>query len=179
MQARQDGADGLLSPCGRVLVDFAARAEVEAWSAIDDVVMGGRSSSELRVSGTGSAFFAGTVALEHGGGFASIRSPDAPRALDGRRGLRLHCRGDGQRYKLRVRTSTAFDGIVYQAPFPAPAGVWSTAELPFESFVPVFRGRSVPGMPPLGADAIVSFGLLISDGQAGSFRLELAWITAF
>jgi NADH dehydrogenase [ubiquinone] 1 alpha subcomplex assembly factor 1 len=162
-----------------VVVDFANPADVGAWSAIDDVVMGGVSSSALVASGEGTAIFTGEVSLEHGGGFASVRSPSTRRALGWRRGLRVRFRGDGHRYKLRVRTSADFEGIAYQIPFVTQPGLWSTAELAFLDFVPVLRGRVVPDASPLDPGAILSFGFLISDRQAGRFRLEMAWIEAF
>jgi monofunctional biosynthetic peptidoglycan transglycosylase len=162
-----------------VVVDFASAVEVGAWSAVDDVVMGGVSSSALVASGGGTALFTGEVSLDNGGGFASVRSPSRRRALAGYQGLRVHCRGDGQRYKLRVRTSADFDGVAYQVPFATQALVWSSADLAFVDFVPVLRGRVVPGAAPLDPAAILSFGFLISDRQAGRFRLELASIAAF
>ncbi|NOT29685.1 MAG: CIA30 family protein [Planctomycetes bacterium] len=162
-----------------VVVDFGSAVEVGAWSAIDDVVMGGVSSSALVASDEGTALFTGAVSMDKGGGFASVRSPDRARALAGRQGLRVHSRGDGQRYKLRVRTSADFEGIAYQIPFVTQHLAWSTTELAFVDFVPVLRGRVVPGAAPLDPGAIVSFGFLISDRQAGRFRLDLARIEAF
>jgi hypothetical protein len=50
--------------------------------------------------------------------------------------------------------------------------------LPFSEFVPTFRGRTVPGAPPLDLSRVVTVGLMISDKQAGPFRLEIAWIKA-
>lgn len=176
--SRADDTDPASNPVLPV-VDFANAVEVGGWSAIDDVVMGGRSSSALVASGAGTALFTGEVSLDNGGGFASVRSPNRTRALAGRRGLRVRFCGDGQRYKLRVRTSADFEGIAYEMPFFTQALAWSTVELAFEDFVPVLRGRFVPGAAPLDPADIVSFGFLISNRQAGRFRLELAYIAAF
>ncbi len=176
--SRNDDTDPHQNPA-LLVVDFASAVEVEAWSAVDDVVMGGVSSSALVASGEGTALFTGEVSLDNGGGFASVRSPSRRRVLAGYQGLRVHFRGDGQRYKLRVRTSADFEGIAYQIPFVTQALVWSTAELAFMNCVPVLRGRVVPGAAPLDPADIVSFGFLISDRQAGRFRLELARIEAF
>jgi NADH dehydrogenase [ubiquinone] 1 alpha subcomplex assembly factor 1 len=161
-----------------LVVDFQDPAEVRAWNAIDDVVMGGGSSSALLVSPSGTALFTGNLSLENGGGFASVRSPEARRSLAGRRGLRLSVRGDGRRYRLRLRSSSGFDGIAYQAGFETRADEWSEVQLAFEEFVPVFRGRAVSDAVPLDPGEILSLGLLISDQQAGPFRLELERIDA-
>lgn len=177
MQDRESGTRDTAPAAPLLVFDFANAAEVGAWRAVDDVVMGGASSSALMATGQGSAFFMGEVRLDNDGGFASVHSPSAHRGLAGRRGLRIRCRGDGQRYKLRVRTGAPDAGIAYQASFVAPV-VWGTPELPFQDFVPVHRGAVVPGAPPLDPRAIVAFVLLISDQQAGRFLLELASIQA-
>jgi monofunctional biosynthetic peptidoglycan transglycosylase len=155
------------------VVDFTADAE--PWSSIDDVVMGGVSDSEMVVE-EGTAVFRGELSLERGGGFCSVRSRPAAHDLSRYAALVVRVRGDGHRYKLRLRTSAAFDGVSYEASFTPPAGTWQEIELPLSSFRPVFRGRSVPGAPPLDPARVVTFGLLISDRQAGPFRLEIAWI---
>jgi NADH dehydrogenase [ubiquinone] 1 alpha subcomplex assembly factor 1 len=178
MQDREAGQADTPPVAPLLVVDFASPAEVDAWSAVDDVVMGGASTSALVASGRGSALFVGEVRLDNGGGFASVHSPNERRGLAEHRGLRVRFRGDGQRYKLRVRTSAPSGGVAYQARFVARPGVWSTVELAFEDFVPVRRGAVVPGAPHLDPRAIVAFDLLISDQQAGRFVLELASIEA-
>jgi len=162
----------------RRLFDFADPAATAAWAAIDDTVMGGVSSSELRPTADGTAVFRGTVSLENDGGFASVRSGAVDFDLAGADGLALRVRGDGRAYKLQVRTDAAFDGIAYQARFTPPAGAWETVRLPFSAFAPTFRGRVLGGAPPLDPGAVRRLGLLISDRQAGPFALELAWIAA-
>ena len=56
----------------------------------------------------------------------------------------LEVRGDGQRYKINLRTDDTFDGVNYQAAFVAPAHVWTRLSLPLGEFRPGFRGRPVP-----------------------------------
>lgn len=156
-----------------IVVDFAAG--VEPWPSIDDVVMGGRSESAMTIEG-GSAVFAGEVSLADGGGFASVRSAAAARDLSAYDGLVLWVRGDGRRYRFRVRTSHAFDGVSYQAGFPTEPGCWLDVLLPFSAFEPVMRGRPVAGHPPLDPARVTTFGLMVADRQEGPFRLEVQWI---
>ncbi len=155
------------------LMDFTAGAE--AWPSIDDVVMGGVSKSEMVVEG-GAAVFTGRLSLARGGGFCSVRSRPGAYDLSECSALVIRVRGDGHRYRLRLRTTAAFDGVSYESTFATRAGRWQEIELPLESFRPVFRGRTVPDAPPLDRSAVTTFGLLISDRQAGTFRLEVAWI---
>ena len=87
-------------------------------------------------------------------------------------------KGDGKRYKLNLRMDGAFDSVQYQGAFTAPT-TWSEIEVPFTSFVGRFRGRPVSGAPPLDPARILTFGLLIADGQEGPFVLDVAWIGAY
>ncbi|MGH9928597.1 MAG: CIA30 family protein [Pyrinomonadaceae bacterium] len=149
------------------------------WYSIDDAVMGGVSASKFVVPGDGPAVFAGTLSLENNGGFASVRCEPRDFQLHGFTGIRLLVKGDGRRYKLSLKTDAAFDGVQYQAEFQTEAGVWQTKQFSFESFAPMFRGRRVPNAPELDVTQIRTFGLMISDGQAGKFRLKIRSIAAY
>ena len=160
----------------QVIFDFATGAK--PWANIDDPVMGGRSASRMSLE-DGVATFQGTVSLENNGGFASVRSRPAEHPLDGFDGVALRVRGDGKTYKLRLRTTIALDGVSYQTTFATESGRWIEVRLPWSAFQPVFRGRQVAGYPALKPSDIRTFGLLISDKQAGPFRLEIDWIKAW
>ena len=166
-----------------VIFDFGP--EAEPWPSIDDPVMGGRSRSKMSIE-NGIAVFEGVVSLENNGGFASLRSPPAEHDLSGSGGIVLRLLGDGKTYGVRLRTSSSFDGVSYQAKVTTEAGRWTEFELPFGttpdssgSFQPVFRGRVVRDYPALDPGVIKTFGLIISDKQAGPFRLEIDWIKAY
>ena len=154
-----------------ILLDFDDDADFALWQPVDDVVMGGVSSSAFGAAGAGIARFAGTVSLDYGGGFASVRTP--PREWDaaGATAFLLRVRGDGHAYKFTLRTGDGFDGIQYQSRFAPPAGEWTEVRLPVGSFVPTFRGRTVPSAPPLDPARVRALGLMISDRQAGPFEL--------
>jgi monofunctional biosynthetic peptidoglycan transglycosylase len=158
---------------GMRIIDLAV--DPTPWRTIDDVVMGGVSSSRI-VVGDGVAVFSGRVSLDNNGGFASARSADGDHDLSAFSGVRLKVRGDGKRYALRLRTRDARDGVSYLMRFETEAGEWQEIVLPFADFVPSFRGRVVEGHPPVDPARVCGFGLLIADRQAGPFRLELAWI---
>jgi monofunctional biosynthetic peptidoglycan transglycosylase len=162
-----------MQPEHKLVVDF--RVGGEPWRNIDDVVMGGISESRMVIEG-GGASFRGMVSLENNGGFASVRSSPGRYDLSGCDGLIVRLRGDGKHYAFRLRTTAAFDGVSYQLKFVAPEGEWQELRLPFDRFEPVFRGRRVPEHPPLDTSAITTMGLIISDGQAGEFNLDIEWI---
>lgn len=154
-----------------MLLDFEDPAEFALWRPVDDVVMGGVSASAFGPAARGVARFAGTVSLDRGGGFASVRT--SPRDWDtgGASAFVLRVRGDGKTYKFTLRTGDAFDGVQYQARFAPPAGEWTELRLPVASFVPAFRGRAVPGAAPLDPARVRVLGFMVSDRQAGPFEL--------
>ncbi|GJP59842.1 hypothetical protein CLOP_g15469, partial [Closterium sp. NIES-67] len=167
------------------------------WGALDDVVMGGVSESALqydKMAGEGglpAALFRGVVSTANSGGFVSVRTKNLAPALDlsAHEGLEVRVRGDGQRYKLIVRTTAAWDALGYTASFDTLAGAWHTVRLPFSSFAPVFRARTVPGAPPLDTSNVASLQLMLSkfeyDGRLnpsftpGPFTLPLTSIAAY
>jgi NADH dehydrogenase [ubiquinone] 1 alpha subcomplex assembly factor 1 len=161
----------------RVLIDFAAPGALDAWGPVDDVVMGGRSRSAIEKCPDGAAF-TGLVSLENNGGFASVRTRPGAWDASGATAFVLRARSDGKRYKLTVRTDDGFDGVQYQSTFTTPWGEWHDVRLPVASFAASFRGRRVEGAPPLATGRIRAFGFMISEKQAGSFRLEVATLSA-
>lgn len=162
-----------------ILFDFADSQAAREWASIDDTVMGGVSTSRIESTGEGSVTFAGNVSLANNGGFASVRSEARARNLSGFAGISLRIRGDGNRYKVNLKHDASFDGVLYRAAFETARGEWQTVRLRFEDFVPTFRGRVIRDAEPLHRERIVSIGLMISDRQAGPFRLEVARIEAF
>lgn len=158
-----------------LLAAFDDPDEAARWRSTDDVVMGGQSSSSMRASGQ-VGIFSGTLSLESGGGFASVRRRDQTVDLSSFDAIAVRVRGDGRRYKLNLRTSDSFDGVVYQAAFATQPGAWLTVSLALAEFTPRFRGRPADGK--LDRTHVSSLGLLISDRQAGPFRLEVSKITA-
>lgn len=172
------GANAAIAEVAMVLFDFGTEGHAAEWAAINDVVMGGVSTGQLRQTSQGTAVFAGRLSLENNGGFASVRSRARQRDLSAYRGIALRVRGDGGRYKVNIKTDSRFDGLQYRHAFETTADEWQTVYLPFREFVPSFRGRIVPDAPPMDLSRITSLGLMISDKQAGPFRLEVQSIWA-
>ncbi len=150
------------------VLDFADPTTAERFRVINDGVMGGVSTSRL-AQADGALRFEGAVSLENNGGFASFRGP--AQLPDGATALLLKVRGDGQRYKLALKLDDSNATPQYQAPFTAPPD-WTTIRFVPTDFAPSFRGRPVSA-PPLALGQVRAIGMLISDRQAGPFRLEL------
>lgn len=161
------------------LYDFSTEVDVEAWYAINDGVMGGLSTGSMSRTGSGAVVFEGRVSLDNNGGFASVRSRPREKDLSAYDGIRVRVRGDGNRYKINLKTDASFDGLLYRVAFDTEAGRWQTVDIPFGEFEPTYRGRVIDGAPALDLTKVTSLGLMISDKQAGPFALEVRWIAAF
>jgi NADH dehydrogenase [ubiquinone] 1 alpha subcomplex assembly factor 1 len=162
-------------PSEKVLYDFSANADPTEWQVVNDDVMGGESSSRFVIT-NGAAVFSGDISLANSGGFASVRTlPRPPEAGAYRRAV-VRVRGDGRRYKFTARMGRQFEGVVYQAAFGTKQGEWQETRLEFDDLVPTFRGQTLANVARLDPGALSSVGFLISDKQAGPFRLEIAWI---
>lgn len=156
-----------------LVLDLGSRDEVRRWSPVNDSVMGGISTSRITGSGVGTAIFEGNLSLENNGGFASIRRRPAELTLDGANALRLTFRGDGQQYRLRLRTNDSMGGVNYEVAFPTQDGVWRTQRFELDEFVANWRGRRVRDAESLTFEDVRSLGIQFSDKQVGAFHLEL------
>ncbi len=186
------GPAGFSPGQGPNLFDFSQSGseQIACWAALDDVVMGGVSQSQL-VLMEGMARFSGLVSTDNSGGFASIRTRnfDPPVNLSGFQGLVLQLRGDGQRYKFFLRDSPGWDAIAYGYSFDTTPGEWLSVSIPFSQLTPVFRAKRQPQAPALNAATISSFQLMLSKFEydrelnphfrPGSFCLDMAIIRAF
>lgn len=159
------------------------------WGAVDDVVMGGVSESGIRLA-DGYALFSGNVSTDNSGGFASVRTRnfDPSFNLSNYRGIELRVKGDGQRYKLFVRTESKWDGVGYAYSFDTIADEWITIQVPFQDLVPIFRAKTVNDAP-LDTTQICSLQLMLSKFEydkalnprftPGLFSLQVESISAY
>lgn len=160
----------------RLLFDFREAAAVQRWSALDDRVMGGASRSRLRHDPAGFAVFEGVVSLEHGGGFASVRSLPGPLGLAGAQACVVELRGAPAPFKLSLLMDDGRDSVAWQAALQPDGTGWQLLRLPLAGFVARWRGRELPQAPPLEPARIRQLGLLTAGRRAGPFALDLRWI---
>jgi len=146
------------------------------WYVVNDGVMGGVSSSAVKISG-GLLEFSGRVRLENNGGFASVRSREAQMDLSAFSSLKVRLRGDGKRYGFQLGTRGA-RGVLYRAEFDTVEGRWFELDFPLSAFKPTRFGRSLAG-PALDKAKLEQVGFIVANGRAEEFKLELDWIWAF
>ena len=147
------------------------------WYTVDDRVMGGVSRSAVEVIESDVLRFAGTMSLESNGGFSSARSDWDRIDLDGYDGVLLRVLGDGNAYRLRIRTSETGSEVSYNGIFETSGDGWQIFYIPFDGMMPTYRGFLVD-TGPLNPAAIGSFGFMLSDKQPGEFVLQVDWIRA-
>ena len=163
-----------------VLADLGYAGAVAAWTTVNDPVMGGMSTSMITF-GDGGLVFSGNVSLENNGGFASARSPQDPdigrRATDAK-SLRVHAKGDGKTYLLKV--GIAGQSWSYIQRFQTEAAVQRTYDLPVEGFAPVgMRLDPEPDAPrTLDPSLINQVAVYILDKQQGPFEITVGAIEA-
>lgn len=162
-----------------MLYDFKDPKTADLFRPINDTVMGGVSSSEFVASGSGTGLFRGKVSLENNGGFASVRSKAEARDLSGSAGIRVRLRGDGNKYRLNLRTDRNFDGIAYRSDFETQAETWETHDFLFTEMVPSYHGDLLENRAPIDPLKVETIGFLIADEQEGPFCLEIEAIEAF
>jgi len=177
---------------GKILFDFTnPNADIkETWGAVDDVVMGGVSQSNIRLADQ-RAFFSGIVSTDNNGGFASVRTRNfaPPMDLSAYEGIEIRVRGDGKRYKFITRCEGKWDGVGYCYSFDTIYNFPTTIRIPFTDLIPVFRAKTVTDAGQFDAAKVYSMQLMLSkfeyDGElnpkfeAGAFQLEVEYIKAY
>ncbi|GFE67596.1 CIA30 family protein [Chroococcus sp. FPU101] len=176
----------------KILFDFTNPNENirEIWGAVDDVVMGGVSESNIRLVRE-KAVFSGNVKIENNGGFASVRTRNfnPPLDLSNYEGIELRVEGDGKRYKFITRCEGKWDGLSYCYSFDTIYNFPQTIQIPFKDLIPVFRAKTVREAEEFDSSRVYSFQLMQSkfeyDGalnprfSPGLFGLEIESIKAY
>lgn len=159
---------------GPTLLAFDGSRNDLNWQPLGDQVMGGNSNSEVVCSDDGIGLFHGTVRLDNGGGFASVKG-DLPEPIDAsdHTGIELLALGDGKTYKIGLRNSTNRRSIVYQHAFTPGTEEWSRIRLPFSDFMPTWRGKTVTDAEKLDLTHLASVSLFVSGRQVGEFCLQM------
>ncbi len=153
-----------------IIFDFAKNTGLTQWAVIDDVVMGGRSGSNLNVNADGHGVFQGSVSLENKGGFSSIRYNRKQMNVEEFNYFVVRVKGDGKNYRFRVKTN-AEDYYSYECIFSTKTD-WQTIEIPFNQMLPVYRGREV-NKPNYPGKLFEELSFLIGNKKPEDFKLEI------
>ena len=180
------------TPSFQSLFDFRKPESIDWWERIDDVVMGGMSSSGLRQEKE-KAVWSGIIRTD-GGGFVGTRTKrlEAPMDLSLWSGLFIDAKVSDQSprsWKMTLRCDMDSGEVVYNAEF-APKG--RKTLVPFNTFRLVRGPRIIEGAPPLSRDlkkCVYGIGLtcskfdkngtVLKNFQEGFFRVDIKEIGVF
>ena len=155
------------------------------WFRVNDVIMGGKSTSELEADGDGRLVFSGDISTD-GGGFASMRTSEAcvVSIPTGATAVRVVAEGDGQMWKVNLGLSHSLmdSQPTWTHDFLTQQGVTQTHVLPLDAFTAQTRGRKVAGAV-MDIEKVAYVGMILSlvdqEGNPnkhfgdGPFRLTL------
>jgi len=157
-----------------MLFDFTKDAGMQNWFVVDDSVMGGISASNMGVDSEGHGIFKGHVSLDNNGGFSSIRYNAGKTKLTGYSKFVIALKGDGKAYQFRVKTNSR-QYHSYISTFTTN-NAWQTIEIPFNSMIPSFRGRTLDIINFPG-DSLEEIGFLIGNKKEEDFKLAIDYIS--
>lgn len=156
---------------GVILYSFSEQGKGN-WRIQNDVVMGGRSNSQLKMTDDSHAHFSGRVSLENDGGFCSIHQTveKEPYVIAEKSvAFVLRLKGDGKAYNFRVRTPKGRHS--YALTFPTKGGdQWETISVPFDAMEATFHGETVE-VPNYAGENVVEMQLLIGNGKEETFEI--------
>jgi NADH dehydrogenase [ubiquinone] 1 alpha subcomplex assembly factor 1 len=152
------------------IVNFTENSKLHTWRVVNDVVMGGRSSSSISIDANGNAVFKGEVSLENNGGFSSLRHRFEKIDVSRFKTIKIRLKGDGKKYQFRIKPSM-FNQYAYVYHFQTN-GDWQIIEINLKDFRPTFRGRTLD-MPNFQGKVLEEIGFLIGNKQQEKFELVL------
>lgn len=156
------------------IVNFTKNSKLYDWTIVNDVVMGGKSTSTISINTDGNALFKGEVSMENNGGFSSLRHRFEKLDISKYKKIKLRLKGDGKKYQFRIKPSR-FNQYFYVYSFQT-SGDWQVIEINLTDFTPTFRGK-VLDMPNFAGNKLEEIGFLIGNKQQEKFQLILDTIT--
>lgn len=156
---------------------FETQQPEARWRAINDGVMGGRSSGGPSFE-DGRMVFSGEINT-NGGGFSSVRAPLQTGVLSDADGIKLRVKSDGRAYKITLRTNArmGWREVSFQGEIPkTPIGEWAEVMVPFDALEASVFGRPVRAW--FDRETVQTVGIILADGVDGPFSLEVEWIKA-
>ena len=159
-----------ISMQAQVIFDFNKKSNLQDWIIVDDVVMGGRSSSTFKLDKDGLGVFEGNISLENNGGFSSLRYRFLKRTIKEYAQVKIILCGDGKKYQFRIK-SNGGDYYSYITSF-LTSGEWQEIVIPLKDMYPSFRGRRL-NQPNFSNDSIEEVTFLIGNKKNERFKLMI------
>ena len=156
-----------------MIFNFSSDSNPKQWKVVDDVVMGGISSSRFSIDNNGHGNFSGHVSLENNGGFSSVRYQSNQMNISNCKQFEIRLKGDGKAYQFRVKSSM-HDSHSYKFIFETNSN-WQIIQIPFNLLSPSFRGRDLK-IPNFSGNNVEEVGFLIANKKEEDFQLKIDYI---
>ena len=152
----------------KMIFDFNKEVNVQNWSVVDDVVMGGKSSSQIKLNSDGYGVFEGHISLANNGGFSSVRYQFDKTEVTKYTKIKIRLKGDGKNYQFRVKDNSS-NYYSYITTF-STTKEWQDVEIDLKDMYPSFRGRRL-NAPNFSHDYIEQIVFLIGNKKDEYFKL--------
>ena len=152
-----------------IIFDFTTKSDIQKWTIVDDIVMGGKSSSTFNLNSEGFGVFKGRISLQNNGGFSSLRYQFKRININKQHtNVIIKLRGDGKTYQFRIKSNSG-DNYSYISNF-VTSGEWQEIVIPLKDMYPSFRGRKLD-KPNFPKEYIEEIGFLIGNKKEETFKL--------
>ncbi|OIQ27063.1 MAG: CIA30 family protein [Bacteroidetes bacterium MedPE-SWsnd-G2] len=152
----------------KIIFDFNKGSNITNWRIVDDVVMGGKSSSNFRLNSNGNGEFSGHVSIANNGGFSSVQYKFPKTEVTNYRKIKIRVKGDGKKYQLRVKNKTS--NYYYYITTFSTTTEWQVIEIELKDMYPSFRGRRLNSQN-FAHNAIEQIVFLIGNKADENFKL--------
>lgn len=154
----------------KVIFDFNKNSDIQEWIVINDVVMGGQSSSSFKLNEAGHGVFDGSISLENNGGFSSLRYRFPKIMIKEYTTVTIKLRGDGKKYQFRIKDNSG-DYYSYIASF-STSGEWQEIEIQLKDMYPSYRGKAL-NQSNFDQNHLEEIAFLIGNKKNERFKLLL------
>ncbi|XP_077283183.1 uncharacterized protein LOC143909156 [Arctopsyche grandis] len=173
------------------LFDFTTIGDVDDWVELSDIVKStGMSKAQLVLQKTKTfqrgIMFSLLNPQENGAGFAGTAKLGITKNFEDYQGLELKCRAQGlngdYRMILKHKGMNEEPHISYEQTFHGPRRNFEIVKVPFNGFIPYYRGKLSNTTVKLDTSNLTGFGIQFysdicsSIQQAGPAALEIDWI---
>ena len=146
------------------------------WRAINDGVMGGRSSGKLSVTDS-TLLFSGELSFENNGGFVSFRAPFGKYDLSSFRKMHLRYRSSGLALALMLETSDIFFLPHFRLSLEKTQGEWKEVVLDLNELKEYRLDKVSARKVELDElEKLIRIGFISQEKKAVPFAFELDYI---
>ncbi|MGS0747671.1 CIA30 family protein [Halpernia sp. GG3] len=144
----------------KTIYNFNKNSNIEDWTVVDDIVMGGQSAGNYYLNSEGFGVFEGNISLANNGGFSSVRHNLNVAGVKSFNKIILTLKGDAKDYQFRIKSNVK-ERHSYISSFHT-SGELQKIEISLEDMYPVFRGQKLD-LPNFSDDSIQEITFLIGN----------------